>query len=76
MQIGVPDFAGFFSMSKDNKLKTLPKDYRYLKVGEKIKQGDLFWSESKKEWKKILYPDDTTSWVANQIIRNEYNESK
>ncbi len=45
--------------------------YRFLEVGEKIKKGDLWWCEEKLEWKKVLYPNDTTKWTKNHIIRKK-----
>jgi hypothetical protein len=49
--------------------KFLPEGYRFLSPGESVNKGDFFWSEDKNKWLKIVYPDDTTVWVKEQIIR-------
>jgi SH3-like domain-containing protein len=62
--------------NKNIEKKFLPEEYRYLKEGEPIKQGDYFWGNKNNKWKKIRYPGDTSNWVKEQVIRkNEENKT-
>ena len=55
-------------------IKFLPDEFRYLKVGEQIRENDYFWNESKNKWVKILHDADTANWVEKQVIRERKNE--
>lgn len=57
--------------NKNIEKKFLPEGYRYLKEGEPIKQGDYFWGDKNNKWNKIRYPEDTSNWVREHIIREE-----
>tara|TARA_R110002060_G_scaffold76054_1_gene86146 strand:+ start:405 stop:602 length:198 start_codon:yes stop_codon:yes gene_type:complete len=54
--------------------KFLPDKFRYLKVGEQLRENDYFWNESENKWVKILYDADTANWVEQHVIRERKNE--
>jgi len=58
-----------------NKIETedkgLPSGYRFLTIGEPIKKGDCFWSDSYNKWSKIIHPGDAPNGIKESVIRRE-----
>ena len=51
--------------------KFLPSGYRFLTIGEAIKRGDYFWSDTQNKWLKIAHPGDSSNWIIEHVIRRE-----
>ena len=56
--------------------KFLPEGYEYLKLGEPIQVDDYYWSSKESQWVLIKFPDDTSNWTNEHVIRKKEDVRK